>query len=579
MPTLQKQYLYKISRGGIFLGSLTDADGAVTSEFTYNQLLNTPGADLQVVLNLNAFVAQDQVTTLATESGDDLITESGDLITTERTNDIIGNSNSKSLIRKYNDVEVYEFSTAYPNGKLVFKGYISKWSASFGTKNDASFTVVSNGVELDNYLIQGASTQDQSQTSQNTSYVVSDVDSSKYFAWTRLGQSFTVGAGTNLSAIALSMEGTAIATDVTINVYSTLSDFINQTNPIGTVTKSITGVGSTPKEDIFTFTNPIPVSVGAMYWFIVSVGTNQSIPVNVKNGGSSYAGGSNYYAEYTSTYSVPFTESPTVDTLFRTYYTAGATESPFLSQDPAAILRTIISTYASQGGQINYASGSTDLVGSNTSYTFKINTVLDGIKKLLELAPSNYYWYVDPATQIIYFKQASTTPDHRLIQGRHIVDLDIDASVEDLKNVAYLNGGDTGSGDNLFMKKIDEASLADNKVGLARLSDSRVKLSPTGDLLLQNFLDRNSDEVYDSTIVVSDNVYDINTFALGQMVGFGGFGNFVDQLMLQIVGKTPHPNFVELKLGHLPRRTTQSIEQIIQDIIDLQVIANPDIPS
>lgn len=581
MATLQKQYLYKITRAGSFLGVLQ----VPVNQFGYSQNINTPGTSMDVSVGINAFTAGNSVDYLMTEDGDFMMTEDGDFLVTERTPDVVGNSNSKALIRKYNDVEVYEFSPNNPNGKIVFKGYISRWKASFGGGDIVNFTILSYGAELNNYLIQGLLTLDQSFTSQDTNQIVYDVFGDKSSGWNKVGQTFTVGVGvTSISAILVKLAAvTSTPVTVEVKLFNSIADYFSG-SPLSTASQVISNTSSA--DYTFQFPSNIPVNAGQQYFFSVTcTGTASDGAKVYYNAAGGYTGGdmqqSNYgggsgggsWGTYYQSYPTPS------DLYFKTYYTGGATSSPFNSQDPTTMLTTIIDSYVSQGGTINYSAGTTDATATTRSYTFKINTILEGIQKCLELAPSDWYWYVDPATNILYFKETTTTADHRMILGRHIKQLDVEASVEQLKNVVYFSGGDTGSGQNLFTSKTDSASLAANNIGLQRISDNRVTLQATADAIMQNFLDLNSDEVYNTTIEILETTYDITTFKLGQNVAFGGFGNFVDQLLLQIVGITRTPDSAQLKLGVLPKRATATIEAILAALNDLQTIDNPSAPS
>lgn len=574
---LQKQYLYKISRKGIFLGVLQN----VISDFSFSQNINSGGTSLACRVALNAFTATDSVDVLITESGEELITESGENITTERTNDLVGNSNSLSLIRSYNDIEVYEFSPNNPNGKIVFKGYISKWKASFGGSNIVDFTVVSNGAELDNYLILGSQTVDASQASSNATLVTGSYGKDGNTAV--VVQSFVVGSGiTNHSGMDWKVSGVAptdIGKTLIYSLHASLADAEAGTNSLGSTTGTIQSQTATVQR--FSLSSAAVVTPGGTYYgrLCAQTGVITNWQLEYQNT-DLYASGQAYYSDG----SVGGGGGGAWTTLnydfyFRTYYTAGATSAPYTSSDSGTILKSIIDSYFSRGGVINYGTGTVDLPTTSVSYTFKFNTILEGIKKCLELAPSDWYFYVDPATNTLYFKETGTTADHRMILGRHIQELDVEANVEQLKNVVYISGGDVGGGINLFSSKTDTASLAANKVGLGRISDNRVTIQATADALMQNFLDTNSDEQYNTMITVLETTYDITLFQLGQNIAFGGFGNFVDQLMLQIVGIIRYPDYVQLKLGVLPRRVTATLEQIIQDLNDIHSLANPSAPS
>lgn len=217
--------------------------------------------------------------------------------------------------------------------------------------------------------------------------------------------------------------------------------------------------------------------------------------------------------------------------------------------------------------------------GITTDYTFKVNTILEGIQKALSLSPQDWYWYVDIATNILVFQQTGTTADHIMILGKHINELNLARTSEGIKNIVYFSGGDDGSGVNVFVKKTNATSLGSGIVGLDRISDSNVTDTTVGGLLAQDDLDRNSLPVWQTTLSVPAGVYDIDSFNLGQIIGFGNFGNWIDALLLQIVAIQYNPDIVTLTLGSQIPRSTQDVQAVQRQLLQLQTIANPASPS
>lgn len=220
--------------------------------------------------------------------------------------------------------------------------------------------------------------------------------------------------------------------------------------------------------------------------------------------------------------------------------------------------------------------------GNISTYTFKMQTVLQAIQSILSLAPANWYWYVDPATGVLNFAQASTVADIVLIKGRHINDIDIEATQENIKNTAYFTGGDDGSGTstNILVKV---TSSNGTRKGLALLSDNRVNSTNGSTVgarqIARNFLNNNAAETYITNVTVQHTTIDISTIKLGMMVGFAGFGNFMERLLLQVVGINYSPDQVTLQLGTLPLRDSQVVAQLQSQLQYQQTVANPSVPS
>lgn len=230
-------------------------------------------------------------------------------------------------------------------------------------------------------------------------------------------------------------------------------------------------------------------------------------------------------------------------------------------------------------------SGGYGNTGVTATYSFKLNTVLEGIQQVYNLGPSNWYWYVDPATNILYYQASNTKADIVLVKGKHLNSLEIEATRESIVNDVYFSGGDDGTGTqtNILVEATDAASLAANRKGLARISDNRVT-STTGGVttakaLAAAYIAKNNAETYITSVTVQDGTMDINKIQLGMMVGFANFGTFVDQLLMQVVGLTYNPDQITLQLGSLPKAQTSVIQSLLNQITALQTGNNPASPS
>lgn len=573
MADIQRRWEYNISRSGVYVGKLRDE---VITPFGYSQTKNSGSVQVAITVQLSVDTSRSDADYLMTESGDFLMTESGDFIMTERQYDLVGNSNSKSLIRNNNQVVVYEFSSTYPNGKVVFTGKITQYEVNSDT-GTVDVTMLNSGADLDDYVIEAAQIVDQS----NASWASIDqvfYQTNPSYQWNYLGQSWVVGAGaTNLSAILLKLasDNSGIGRNATVSVYDN-SSFSG--TPLGSATRLITG--SSAAEWTFTFTDTITVAVGATYYFaITSTETLATAPsVFYQDTGGTYASGDKWSSSYAGgSGGGTWANWPGQDLYFKTYYSSSATQTTFSSADPGTVVSTIVSNYNGQGGAVS--AGTITTTGTTITYTFQVATILEGIKKMTDLAPSTWYWYVDPATNLLYFKQTSTTATHTFVKGRHLNSVKIKATIENLKNIVYLSGGDIGGGVNLFVKDTSAASIASYGRGLARVSDNRITLTATADSYTQNIINGGSTEQYQSNIEILDSTYDMTIINPGDTVGFSGFGNFIDSLLLQVAGKQPGMSSIKLALGELPKRPSQSIEDALRALNDIQTINNPSTPS
>lgn len=574
MPTLAKKYLYKISRNGELLGNLSN----VKSDFGYSLDINTAATSLEILVGDQADTSHQANEPIQDELGEEVTTENNEVIRTERVPDFVGDGNSAALIRNDNDIEVYEYSDAYPNGKLVFSGFISKWKVRFGETSDIALTCLSYGVELDNYLIIGGDTLDQSQTTIDANELQA-YEPGKGGAWLYQGQTFTTGVGViNLASIKLKLHvaaGVGGSVGAVVKVWASVGDFFIG-SPLGTATRTISATDAA--EYTFTFATPIDVTASTQYFFTIQSADTRSIYISytiaqVYSGGNAWQ---NYFSGSAGGIWTEFAD----DIYFETYYTAGATSVPYSTVSPESILEAIVDSYVNRGGTINYDGTSIGTTGVTTSYTFKVNTILEGIRKVLSLAPANWYWYVDPATNIIYFDEVNTTADHLMIYGRHVATVEIEATIENRKNVGYLSGGDTGGGVNLFLNLNNDDALAEGqRVGMVKVVDNRVTLTSTGQTILQGALDEGEGEKYMTSLTVYDSSYDITLFRPGATVGFAGYGTFVDSLILQIVRVQRQEDSVKLSLGVLPKRASLVLENTQRSLSEVQTVNNPSVPT
>lgn len=384
-------------------------------------------------------------------------------------------------------------------------------------------------------------------------------------------QTFTPTAGMTVNLVQLllgSSSGSEFVTvqlvrgDPTLDTPATIGGSFSYTlggsNTILATSNTRTIANTTPNITGFSFSSPITLVSGTQYYILVTFGQGSFSNLIFKGGTSSDSTiapfGNMYYGLIT--------------------FNNSSASMAFHSTTPVF--------YCNIGYQLPVPSnldagyGNT---GVTASYTFKVNTVLEGVQKVLQLSPANWYWYVDIATNLLVFTTTGTTADHTMIKGRHINQLNLTRTSEQIENVVYFSGGDDGSGSNVFVKKTNPTSLASFPIGLAKVSDNRVHDTTAGGLLAQDALDRNAAPVYQTTLVIPNVVYDIDSFHLGQMIAFANFGNFIDTLLLQIVGIRYNPDMVTLTLGSQVPRSNQAVTDLERDLSLQQTIDNPTSPS
>jgi len=236
----------------------------------------------------------------------------------------------------------------------------------------------------------------------------------------------------------------------------------------------------------------------------------------------------------------------------------------------------ILTDYNSRGGRIT--ARDLEPTGLSLTYTFSSATIFDALKKVIELAPSGYYSYIDLGTSEIDIKNSSTIADFTVVKGRDINNLNMALSIENVKNYLLLSGGETG-GTNLFRYYQDTESSYNYGVRLSSKSDNRVTLANTADAIGSTFIGENAHEVQETTLTLLNTSVDITKFIPGKTIGFRSFGSFIDDMVLQVVRRSLSPDTVTLTLGRLPVSTTAEIQRLNRELTLEQTINNPTQPS
>lgn len=253
---------------------------------------------------------------------------------------------------------------------------------------------------------------------------------------------------------------------------------------------------------------------------------------------------------------------------------AGVTTVNYSGVDHGQVIRNLLAM--NSGGKIGAGTSTVANTGTTISPTFRLNTILEGIKAVYDQSPDGWYWYGNVAENEVQFQQKSATPQHTFVLGKHIQSLKLSRSIENLKNELYFVGGDTGSG--ILYKKYTTTSSVSRK-GLDRQTDRRVTLTATAQKRADKTFARYKDPIYTTSVTIPAEVYEIEEIELGDVVTFANFGNFIDGLKLQIVARRYSPNSVELELGDLLERQADIVSGIVDTVQEEQYETIPSTPS
>jgi len=557
---------YKVySRDGNFLGELPN----VTSKFAFSQDKNSAGSSINISCGQ---YAQNEVTVQALATEDDvIITTENDIDILATSTDIVlalGASDDEAIFKNSNRIVVFIYNYWHPNGKVMFAGQVNRVSFNYGGSGSISLTVLSDGIDLDNYIARGFPFSYTTDVTQSTDNGFFTVNANAFNGWTRYGQTWrTGGSVTNIGAIELRMLGSAT---VTIEIYDNVNG-----NKLASTSRTVSVSVATLLQ--FEFSHLVPVSSSTEYFFTISVGSGQSIRV-YRNSANVYANGSAYIATFSGGSGGGIYTITSGDIRFITKSGIPTTTTTYTLDDPVSEMAAgIIADYNLRGGKITEREFVA--TGLSITNTFNSATIFDAINKVLELSPSGYYSYIDLGTSEIDIKPISQTADFTIVRGKDINELNMSLTIEQVKNYLLLSGGEITPGVNLFKEYQDSKSAAIYGTRLATKSDNRVSLDNTANAIGETFIEENASESKETTVSILDTLIDITLLTPGVTLGFKNFGNFIDSMVLQVVRRDYAPPISNLTLGRLPINMNSEIQRINRELLLEQTIDNPSSPN
>lgn len=785
-----KLYEYKIydPDTGDFLGRWDD----VITEFGYSQEINSAGPAIDIDLARSA----DSII----RGFNPLITDDDETITTDTPDDIAAELNTTNAVGPGTtvdlnlDVKIYVFKedSMDIDGQLVFTGYISKYITNYGPQETTRVTLFPYGADLDHYVLEDNSGNTRvPYYSEDPSNILKDA----LDRFNDDGGIPTYDAGTPGDTEVItnlitnpSMETNATGWVVDLGIGSRSSgggafgDYYYYSQNMGGSSISYTTPNLVNGQQ-YTFSCYLKKTSGSVDWSgSHNAGSIWSESPAVTTSWQRFS------KTFTATANTPLEISigvvgsdnqVQVDAMMLTtgptlhdYFDGSSTDTDDVTYDWTGTAHGSSSTKTTV---ISTVGESIEDTATETTYTFNVNTIMEVIKKCLELAPTDWYWYYDVATNFVHFHPKGTEPDHKFVLGKHIKELNLEKYIEDLTNVIYFTGGTdnpvvedeftdtagtqitshtgdknatwtkhananasaslaitdanrvrhnyTGSvenvfyasgmpltpdyevecdvyiaswtgdmgicgrmstsaltfymarmmptsnqiqlykciagtftslgtyaytnpgngttqklklamkgseisvyvnGDrvitatdtaiqtglrsgfrstgnavtnstglhydnfkviseannnvNLFKKYVDATSVSTYRRGLKRVTDNRIKRFDSMDIIADSQLERESIPRYRSSITILDKVYDIETIRLGQIVTFRNFGNFIDQLIMQIVRIDYSPDAVKLQLDTLLPSVPKRLEDIKRNLRQEEIKNNPDQP-
>jgi hypothetical protein len=604
----EKVYEYKIfdPQTGEPLGRWDD----VVSELSFSQEINRLGSAIDVTLARNSDSLVRQYDVLADDTADPLITDDDITLAAEtQTTNAIGPGTTVDLNL---DVKIYVFTEDLPDikGELIFTGYISKYTSNYGQKENTVVSLFSYGADMDNYVLEG----DAGETRVN--YLSQDPSNILKDALDRFNAdggipSYDQGGTT------IDLTGTVVSYDFNVNtIYEVVNKCLELAptdwyywydmalnnvhfhqrpgSPAHTFVLGEHILGLNLEKYIEGLTNVVYFTGGpqdpySRDYFTDVAGTDlashsgtvgavwtkhsASAPGHsvVVTNADRIRGNSNVEGVY---YASGLSESSDMSVKADFYVASWATEdfglvgrvqtsaftfylARLLPQtNTAEILKCVAGSYTSLG------TGTYGNPGVGTTHTMEFR--IEGAELSLIIDGDTYVRATDTAIPTGNRSGVRMVTTQTNTTGLHFNN--------------YFASSQANAAINIFKKYTNPTSIAAYRRGLQRITDNRVTLEESADILAETALARGAEPVYRSSVTISDKVYDIESIKLGQLITFANFGNFVDGLELQVVKIAYTPRQVTLQLDTLLPSVPKRLEDVKRNLNQSDYANNPDIP-
>lgn len=564
-----KKWEYKWYRSGEYRGLLSNV---ISNDFNLQEQINTAGSQIQIELGISFENAG------AVVERDFLVDENGDYIVTDALEKII--LAEESTIEEYpslNDViQAYEYSDYYPDGLKVFEGDVINWTSSYKDAK-TTITVASYGLDTDNYLVSVLPFKTISEnTTRNDEEVIYPQWKTPLSQQIGVGQSFQATTTTTINTIDIQVRnGSALSGQLSATMYFYEGTPDSPSGLLGTVTRTISYSSGEWQTLSFTFAEDIDITISNTYSFAFYSNEFGYYSINVFYVGTDNTAGFSDGQLYKYNDTTGWSTDATTDMTFTLKSATSGVGNAFNSYDPSTIAERLIETLGDVGGRITTTDDSIGTTGTLVSYTFKYTKYIDALKKVVELSPSNWWWWIDPADNTYYLQPQPQIAEHTLTLGKDIIDINITRDITQVKNVIYFTGGDTGSGENLVANTSDQNSVERYGNRLELITDNRVTSQATADILMASIIDEKRFPRYAVQCHVSDTALDTKLLKIGDAVGFANFNDVVNSLVLQIVGKQHTREGCILQLEIIPPTVSKRVEDIRRNLEAEQTRNNP----
>lgn len=278
----------------------------------------------------------------------------------------------------------------------------------------------------------------------------------------------------------------------------------------------------------------------------------------------------------------------TAQTTLYTKATVGLTTvvADIAAADAGDVIKGIFTRYAAETSSPKTVAMSVPTVGQNIKYVFNQKTYRDALDIALKACPSGYFYYIDECGGF-YLKQPATTPKHTFILNKNITNVQVERSMEKIRNTVLIWNG-LGGGSEIYKAYTDTVSVTTYGRRVENFQDKSVQDETSMANMANKFINEHKDPDIKVTCKIIDNNldqsgglgygYDIESIEPGDTCRFTGFNESFANIFKDAMLITK----VEYKLDSV----ILTIENFKTDLVDttkqtqdnLDVLATDGIP-
>jgi hypothetical protein len=459
-----------------------------------------------------------------------------------------------------------------PNGRMIYQGYLDEFELDYGNNDDIAISMTSHSDELANIMLESYDSIYENVS--GSAFGTYGIDGGGPTDTHILYQRFTAASAHNLRRVGLSLFQGWVGTGVQATVQLWSGTPTSPTTLLASATLELAPYLA--QEYIFDFGIDIALANGSSYFYQLTsnsakTGGNVTYPINWQYASS---GSDAWYMYGAGTMVNP----ANTGFLFKNYYGGGATTVTYNSMSPSAMLKLAIDFARSRGSRMTYSNSTIEATGTVVSLTVKNNTVLDFMDAVLKACPTDWYWWIDPATNEVHLHARPTTPKRFYTLKKDINRFKIKRSLKPVVNDVYFNGGGTPTA--IYVRRTDQLAISQWRRKLEKMSDIRVTDVVTAAIFAQNEINRKKVPPYTATAsVLAVRDEPIEDVQIGELVAFGAFGDFVDTIQLQLGTIDYYSDYLDVAFGTLPPRVPKRIEDIRRNLDELEAANLPSAPS